>query len=375
MRFRLSGRFAAALLAAAAPALSAAAAPPRTLRVANYNVENLFDAVVNQPTNALTGAEGDADWCASSWRHWTESRYRTKLARIAWVIAKMQPDVIALEEVENRGVVEALAATLETEHGWGMPYIAHKDTDDPRGIDIAVLSRHPIVSQRYFGHRGRRGLLVATVDAGGAPITVFASHWKSQLGDAESNLYTRSREAQELRREMAKLLDDDPAASFVSLGDFNEDMDGPASSRTLRAATARSVALASLDRPVDDFRPYNLVADIPAKKRGSFFYARHRKWNTYDGILVAPAMLLPAGEPGPAWRAGKPSETQTFALPEMRWHDGRPFAYRRARVYEDGSGGDDVSDESSYGGYSDHFPVLSVLHFSGDPAAAAGPED
>ena len=362
------------LLLAALAAL-AGAAPPPTLRVANYNVENLFDAVVNQPTNALVGAEGDADWCASSWRHWTESRYRTKLSRIAWVIAKMEPDVIALEEVENRGVVDALVETLKTEHGWEMPHVAHKETDDPRGIDIAILSRHPIVSQRYFGHRGRRGLLVARIDAGGAPLTVFASHWKSQLGDAESNLYTRSREAQELRREMAKLLDDDPAASFVSLGDFNEDMDGPTFVRALRSANARSAAIASLDRPVEDFRPYNLIADIPAKNRGSFFYARHRKWNTYDGILVAPAMLLPAGEPGPVWRAGKPSETRTFALPEMRWHDGRPLAYRRSRVYEDGSGGDDVADESSYGGYSDHFPVVSVLHLAPGAAASAGAED
>ena len=365
-------RLAAALLALAGAALSAGAAPPATLRVASYNVENLFDAQVNQPVIPLTGAPGDADWCAASWRHWTESRYRTKLDRIAWAIAQMKPDIVALQEVENRGVVEALAETLDKKHGWKMPHVAHHDTDDPRGIDTAILSRYPLSDERYAGHRGRRGLLGATVDVGGVPLTVFACHWKSQIGDEASNRETRAREAKTLRREMERLLEEEPSASFVALGDFNENPDGPSFSKALLAAKNRIAAIASLDRPVGEFRPYNLILDIPAGKRGSFFYARHHKWLAIDGIVVAPAMLLPAGSPGPAWRAGGPAETETFARPEMRWHDGRPYAYRRARVYEDGSSGDDVADESSYGGYSDHFPVLTVLHLSRGAAPVAG---
>ena len=79
----------------------AAAAAVTELRIANYNVENLYDATVNQPVSALTGEPGDAEWCPQSWRRWTEARYRTKLSRLSWVIGRMKPDVLVVEEVED----------------------------------------------------------------------------------------------------------------------------------------------------------------------------------------------------------------------------------------------------------------------------------
>ena len=88
-------------------------------------------------------------------------------------------------------------------------------------------------------------------------------------------------------------------------------------------------------------------------------------------------MLLPLWRPGPAWRVGKPSETITFHPPEMRWgDDGRPKSYRRSRQYEAGTDGDEVSEENYYSdGYSDHFPVLTVLHRAAEPDAAKDAED
>ena len=65
----------------------------------------------------------------------------------------------------------------------------------------------------------------------------------------------------------------------------------------------------------------------------------------------------------------------TFHLPEMRWGaDGRPNSYRRQRQYEAGSSGDTVSEENYYSsGYSDHFPILTVLRRAkaAEPAAPA----
>ena len=114
------------------------------------------------------------------------------------------------------------------------------------------------------------------------------------------------------------------------------------------------------------------MADIPKKARGSFYYARRKMWNTFDGIHVAPRMLLPSDRPGPAWRAGRPEETVTFHPPEMRTDkDGRPNSFRRVRTYEAGTDGDKVSDSNYYAeGYSDHFPVYTTLHRA--PAASGG---
>lgn len=358
-----------AALVAAAWAAAAAAAPVATLRVATWNVENLFDAVVNQPVNHLTGQPKDAEWCASSWRRWTEARYRTKLERLAWVLDKMKADVVSLQEVENRAVLEALCETLRKKHGWTYPHVVHRDCNDPRGVDVAILSRLPVLKEEYLPQRGRRGMLLATVDAPGGPVTVVACHFKSQLGDAETNIAARTVETQRLRDLLLRLFADDPDASVVVAADFNEDMDGPAMMGGLQPANDRATALESFRLPLASCRPYNLVGDIPEKDRGSYFYPRRKIWNTFDGLVVSPRMLLPVYQPGPAWRAGEPAETVTVHYPEMRWgKDGRPNAFHRVRSYEAGTDGDVVGASNYYGeGFSDHFPVLTVLH-RGRPA-------
>ena len=140
-------RLAAAFFAVAVSAF----ADLRELRVANYNVENLFDAEVNAPVNPLTGEPADAEWSADSWRRWTPARYRVKLARLAWVVDRMKPDVLVVEEVENAAVCRDLAAEISRTYHWELPYLAHRESRDPRGIDVAVLSRYP-VRRVYYGH-------------------------------------------------------------------------------------------------------------------------------------------------------------------------------------------------------------------------------
>lgn len=360
-RFR---RWAAWLAAAVSAAAGPAFAGLQELRVANYNVENLYDDAVNSPVLPLTGEPADAEWSADSWRRWTTARYRTKLSRIAWVVDKMRPDILVVEEVENAAVCRDLADEIARTYHWEIPYLAHRESRDPRGIDVAVLSRYPVRKVAYKSRVGRRGLLTAEIDVDGTTVTVFANHWKSQVGDARQNIRVRTEEAALLRSEMLSRLSRDPDAVVIALGDFNENVDGPAVMAGLKPAGDRDAALASLREGPDGLRPYNLVCDIPEEDRGSYYYARRKVWNTFDGIVVQPRMLLPRAEPGPAWRAGEPPETVTFALPEMRWgEDGRPNAFHRMRKYEPGSKGDKVSEEGGYDdGYSDHFPVLTVLH-------------
>ena len=372
---RLAPRHAAALLSAAflfAAAAAPCAAAVTELRVATWNVENLFDAVVNQPKCALTGEPEDAEWCPQSWRRWTEERYQTKLTHLAWAIDRMKPDVLVVEEVESRAVVQALADRIKSNHGWTFDYIAHRESRDPRGIDVAILSRYPIKRVDYKSKIGRRGLLVAEIEVDGTKVVVLANHWKSQVGDAATNIAARTAEAQDAREEIVRRLERDPDAVVVCCGDYNEDMDGPSITEGLKPANDRVSALVSANGPARDVRPFNLVGDIPKAERGSFFYARRKIWNTFDGIHVAPRMLLPSGQPGPAWRVGRPQETVTFHPPELRWgKDGRPNSFRRVRSYEEGTDGDKVDDSNYYvEGYSDHFPVYTTLHRA--PAASGG---
>lgn len=324
------------------------AASTNTLTVATWNVENLFDTVSNQPDGA------DEEFTPESWRRWTPARYEAKLNNLAWVIDKMKPDVLCVAEIENRQVLQALADRMNLKYGWTFPYIGHVDSADPRGIDSAVLSRYPIRSTKLISIPGRRGTLIVTVDVEGDSVIFLANHLKSQMGDMQENIVTRTGEAMFLREAALKILSKNPNASLVIIGDFNEDLDGPSITQGLGVSPDRNKALGTTGNSMVF---YNLLGDIPANQRGSYYYARRKVWNTFDAIIVPQTMLLPSDIPGPAWRVQAPTSgvTKTFSLPEMREEDdGRPKSYRRVRIK-------DKPANYYVEGYSDHFPVVTVL--------------
>ena len=326
----------------------AALQTPDKILVATWNLENLFDTVTNQPGGA------DEEFTPQSWRRWTPARLDTKLDNLAWVIDRMKPDVLCVAEVENRAVLQQLADRIQRNHGWTFDHIAHEDSPDFRGIDTAVLSRHPIASSRLFRHEDRRGSMIATVDIGGAELTLLANHWKSQSGDRDENIAIRTAEALAVRGEALKILERDPAAAVVIAGDFNVDFDDPCLTVSFKASTERSRAEGTSGAGTVF---YNLLGDIPAAQRGSYYYARRKVWNTFDAILVAPKMLLPPDAPGPPWRASSPESRAalTYALAPMREPgDGRPKAFRRVRIQG-------MPENYYVEGYADHFPVITTL--------------
>lgn len=344
-----------------------------TLTVAFWNVENLFDTRID--------GSHDKDFSPSSWRRWTQERYSRKLDNLAWAVNEIRPDVLCMAEVENCDVVEDLSERMLKKHGWTLPYIAHVDSPDPRGIDQAIMSVYPIRSSRLMAKSNRRrGILVATVDADGDPVTLFVNHWKSRIGDRDANVATRTTEAVDLREEVETRIERSPDTAVVITGDFNEDIDEPIMTQILGAGISREKTSAQvLERRkiLENLRKYGEYAEEPGSSAmsadcedtctplynlmadaggaGTYYYARRRMWNSFDSIIVSGEMLLDSSEEGPAWRALDPGATEVFSPPELREEgDGRPKAFRRVRIkgrpqnyYEDG--------------YSDHFPVVTVL--------------
>ena len=318
------------------------------LRVAFWNVENLFDTVVNGPSK-----HKDKDFTPSSWRRWTPQRYSQKLDHLAHVLNAMQPDVIGMAEVENLDVLQDLNKRLDEKYGWKLPYIGHIDSSDARGIDQAVMSKYPILSTHLVAHTyGRRGVLVVVVDVNGHPITFMVNHWKSPIGDYKENMKTRSEEANALREELTKRYNRANDMSFVIMGDFNEDCDDTTLINVLRVSKTRKQTLKHADGPL---ALYHLACDLPASERKTYYYARRSVWNSFDGIIV-PVTLLPEEKDSKCyWKVKDKKSFKVFTLPEMKEPgDGRPRAFRRVRIkgkpnnyYEEG--------------YSDHFPVIVTL--------------
>ncbi|MBL9120144.1 MAG: hypothetical protein JNL80_09550, partial [Phycisphaerae bacterium] len=105
------------------------------LRLATYNVENLFDDK-DDPAIPPPGLPSITD---DKTMHVSPAR----LAGLAATIKRLDADVLALEEVENKeALIEFRDGYLK---GLGYDHVASLDAGDPRGIEQSVLSRIPIV--------------------------------------------------------------------------------------------------------------------------------------------------------------------------------------------------------------------------------------
>jgi endonuclease/exonuclease/phosphatase family metal-dependent hydrolase len=178
------------------------------VRVATWNVHDLFDEVdqlvpPGELDLVLTPAEVDA-----------------KLARVAAVLVRIDADLVLLQEVENVGILERLAGEA------GYPVARLVEGNDPRGIDVAVLSRLPIAA--YVSHvhdRGPDGRLLWPRDCveahaqAGRALVVVGSHFSSALSDDGTR---RAWQAARLREIADAVAAADPSAVVLAGGDLND---------------------------------------------------------------------------------------------------------------------------------------------------------
>lgn len=217
------------------PRIGQKAPKPRTpgaIRVASYNVENLFD---DKDDPALTGELDDVD----------DRKPESQLKAVGEAIRRIDADIIALQEIES---LEALNWFREAHlAGLGYDHVVSLDAGDDRGIENAVISRFPLKDPeiwldlplkgehpKTFGERPneeagkpfdlRRSPLRVTVEvpaqsAGDKPyeLTLFVVHHKS--GRVYS--YWRDAEATKIIELAAEFQKSKPAANILILGDFN----------------------------------------------------------------------------------------------------------------------------------------------------------
>jgi endonuclease/exonuclease/phosphatase family metal-dependent hydrolase len=111
------------------------AKPAGNLRIASYNVENLFD---DKDDPALSGQLDDAKMLKPL-------EHRQAAAK---AIRAINADVLALQEIESK---EALVAFRdEFLKGMGYEHVVSIDSGDDRGIEQAVLSRYPLKDEKIW---------------------------------------------------------------------------------------------------------------------------------------------------------------------------------------------------------------------------------
>lgn len=198
------------------------------IRVAFYNVENLFDL----ENDSL---KRDDDFTPEGSNRYTFSRYKKKsngLAKTMLAMGGWEPvEFIGLCEVENDWVMRGL-----TEHSpmkdVGYAFI-HEDSPDFRGIDIAAMYRpdkFELIHYKYyrvkFTHapeRTTRDLLYAKgIVPNGDTLHVFVNHWPSRYGGQFASEPGRIHLAQLVRSKVDSLNARFNDPYIVIIGDFND---------------------------------------------------------------------------------------------------------------------------------------------------------
>jgi endonuclease/exonuclease/phosphatase family metal-dependent hydrolase len=201
--------------------------PDGTIRVMSWNAENLFDDK-DDPT--LSGRSEDMK----------SAKPKEELDAAAAVIRSVNPDVIALQEIESK---EALTWFRDN---WlkdaGYDFISSIDAGDERGIEQSVISRFPIVAEKNWvkaelgvapaGSRDagkpqvmhRSPLLVdievpAEKTGSGKPyrLTLMVVHQKSGRDFG----WFRELESAKFAQIITGLLADPKEQNFILAGDFN----------------------------------------------------------------------------------------------------------------------------------------------------------
>ncbi|MDL0104835.1 endonuclease/exonuclease/phosphatase family protein [Campylobacter vicugnae] len=131
------------------------------LKIATYNVENLFD-------DKISGSEY-SDFKSN---RWNSAKYQQKLRKISRVLRELNADVVALNEIENENVIKELAnlsgykfykfATLK-----GSP------------IGLGLLSRYRISDSEIYvvPDVKTRPILMSRVEFEGHSIEFFIAHF------------------------------------------------------------------------------------------------------------------------------------------------------------------------------------------------------
>lgn len=310
-----------------------AASTDTTFRVAFYNVENLFDT--DDDPDKL-----DEDFTPTGKQNWTEERYQTKLRQIAQVMNGLElPGIMGVCEIENKRVLDALVKHPDlSTHRYG---VVTFESPDMRGIDVGLLyqtelfdllsaSTVPIEFPTWLEPQGytTRDILQVALrhKVSGSTFHVFTNHWPSRAGGVEASEPRRLWVAAHLRRAISSVLDDNPLAHILVMGDFNDE------------PYNRSISYALGTLKVDEKRQipgllYNPFLNINNKEEGSYLYRDN--WNVLDQILYA-GLQTPS-----TWRM------QAFGIFAPDWLRFKGKGPNRT-----------YGGTNYYGGYSDHFPVF-----------------
>jgi len=314
----------------------------KTISLAFYNVENLFDTINDPVIN-------DEEFLPDSKVPWNTERYQHKLNNIAKVISSIDstgfPTLIGLAEIENEQVLHDL---INNPHIQPADYnILHKDSPDERGIDVALLYResdfHPVKTSYirftfpWDPENTTRDILYSKGVVGtNDTLHVFINHWVSRWGGQIETEPARRYIGKTIKFITDSIFNRQPEANIIIAGDFNDNPTDLSVSHDLGAI--------GVNKHITRKTLYNLSYNLYKEGKGSLYY---KGWDMFDQIIVSNAILE--------------GNNRILALSSKQkvikynWMLYKP-KNGEARPNRTASGG------KYFGGYSDHLPVFIKMY-------------
>lgn len=310
-----------------------------------YNFENLFDTIDQAGVN-------DIDFTPKGDYKYNTKIYWERQNNLARVVSEMATDItpdglsiLGVAEIENRSVLEDFVRhPLLAKRNY---QIAHFDSPDKRGIDVALLyqekyyqldtARFLRLDDLYYADGEKvytRDMIWTSGQYDGETLHVFVAHWPSRRGGEAASAPLRNAAAQLFKTTADSIQAADPNAKIILMGDLNDDPTSP--------SVAKIIGAEAKPEKLEDGGYFNPMASLYRKGLGTLAY--RDKWSLFDQIIVNDNLV--DGEQG--WRF---HQANIYNPAYMFQKTGRFRGYPlRAFV------------GSNYmGGYSDHFPTYIIL--------------
>ncbi len=310
-----------------------------------YNLENLFDVYDDSLTL-------DEEFTPSGAKNWTTEKYQDKLGKLARVIHAMETArenvplvLIGVCEIENRSVLEDLVRNEQINKSYYK--VVHYNSNDPRGVDVGLLYRSDYftvlqsksikipIFEKDGSPRLTRDILMVKGKIGNRMLYVFVNHWPSRRGGEVLTTPYRIIAAQQNKKMADSILQLDPTAGIVIMGDLNDNPDDASLLKGLETATSLSQL-----KNTSYFNPF-----YANYKNGDGSTAYDDSWNLFDQMIVSNTLIQKS---------------------ELNYHFIDHQIFRRSFMLEKKGHFRNYpkrtfSGNQYIGGYSDHFPIISYF--------------
>lgn len=311
------------------------------VRLAFYNVENLFDTINDPTTN-------DDEFTPAGTKGWYFSRYLDKLDHIYKTITGLgewdPPAVVGFCEIENRSVLyDLVSKTPFIKHGFE---IIHQDSPDKRGIDVGLIYHPKLFKPISFqairvditkdsSSTTRDILYVSGKLFKKDTVHIFINHWPSRSGGQAKSEPRRIIAATTLRLHVDSILKLNANANIVIMGDFNDE---PGDKSIYETLAAKEDTI-----PKNNSNLFNGMYSYFKQEIGTEKFQDH--WHCLDQIIMSYSLLNKKNNV--IMSSPTIFKASWLIEPDEKYLGEKPFRTYAGPKYT--------------GGYSDHLPVYVDL--------------